>query len=180
MRFGAIVTTLILSATALSPLSEQARAETTRVYKTVHPDGSVSYSDQPSKKAQAMDVQPVETVPAFKAPASSSSRSQPSVTSPAQEYTQLTILNPSHDSAFWAGDGKVDITLEAQPGLRPKHQFRILLDGNARLQTQKTQISLTNIDRGIHQLTVEIIDENGETLKRAQNTFTLHRPSLRN
>ncbi len=158
-----------------------ASAETTRVYKIINPDGSVSYSDQPSSNAEAMDVQPVETVPAFRAP-TTGSQSQPSSGETAKRaapgYEQLSIQQPAHDTAFWSGNGDVMVAIATTPELSEYHRLRVILDGTTLMRVRDLHFTLPNVDRGTHQLEVQIIGSQDEIISATSSTFTLHRPSV--
>lgn len=160
-------------------LIQPGNAETTRVYKTVHPDGSISYSDQPSDRAEVMDVQPVETVPAYRGNTSAPSAATRTTSPPSNFYRSLSIVKPTNESAFWSGNGAVEIEIALQPALRKNDRVRISLDGELLKTSPIPRATLSNIDRGTHQLLVQVVDAQGEVLQAAQSTFTLHRPTVK-
>ncbi|WP_156492594.1 DUF4124 domain-containing protein, partial [Oleiphilus sp. HI0080] len=61
----AICSTPLVALTLL--LLSQPSLSATKVYKKVMPDGSISYSDEAQDDAEVLNVEPVPTVPAFKA-----------------------------------------------------------------------------------------------------------------
>lgn len=160
-------------------LAFSATADTTRVYKTVNPDGSVSYSDQPSERAKAMDVRPVETVPAFREIPSNPGASTKPTPEPRSFYRELNIVKPTNESAFWSGNGEVEIAVSLQPALRSTDRLQIVLDGKEQQSLRELKTVLSNVDRGTHQLEVRVVSAQGDVLQRTQHTFTLHRPSVK-
>ncbi|WP_156493338.1 DUF4124 domain-containing protein, partial [Oleiphilus sp. HI0125] len=65
----------------------------TKVYKTINPDGSISFSDEPSERSETIEVQDVATVPALKLPPSSTNTQQADTTTK-ELYQSLKILSP--------------------------------------------------------------------------------------
>ena len=62
------------------------------VYKSVGPDGSVTYSDKPDSKAKKIDLPPTTTVPAARAPAADTSageRQPADARKPAQDRAEI-------------------------------------------------------------------------------------------
>lgn len=165
--------------TAALLLFSQASLGATPVYKKVMPDGSISYSDEAQEDAEVMMVEPVPTVPAFKAPPKDRSAEVEEEPKPKNYYASLTITSPTHDSAFNSGSGTVDIQFKTNPSLIRGHRFKIFLDSQIVGEQTERSLTLTNVDRGTHQLSVHIVDQAGSVLKSATNTFTLHRPVIR-
>ena len=161
-------------------LLSQASLAATPVYKKVMPDGSISYSDEAQEDAEVMMVEPVPTVPAFKAPPREASNEVAEEPKPKNFYASVTITSPTHDSAFNSGSGTVDIQFRTNPSLIRGHRFKIFLDSQIVGEQTENSLTLTNVDRGTHQVSVHIVDQAGSVLKSATNTFTLHRPVIRN
>lgn len=150
---------------------------TTTVYKIKNPDGSVSYSDQPQDDAEVMNVEPISTVPAFQA-SDIPSASKELAEDTKAIYTELDIVNPGHDTAFYSGNGQVTISTKLTPALRKGHQFQFRLDGQNLATQTSGSYTVPLVDRGTHTLVVSVVDRNLKTLISKSSTFTIHRPKI--
>lgn len=168
-----------LSYLALVLFTLNANANTT-VYKKVMPDGSISFSDEAQSGAETIEVGPVTTVPAITPQLNeitdSPNESSADVTS---GYTSLSITTPSHNSAFNSGSGTVDISVSASPSLRNSDRFKFFLGRELLSEQQGTTLTINNVSRGSHELSVHIVDRSGKVLKTTTNTFTIHRPKVK-
>lgn len=148
----------------------------TTVYKVKNPDGSVSYSDEPVENAVKMDVEPVTTVPALQykdIPAAA----KETVESKAA-YTELDIVSPGHDTAFYSGNGVLNISTKLSPELKKGHQYLFTLDGKTIATQSAGSLTVDLVDRGTHTVTVSVVDRQLKTLISAASTFTIHRPKI--
>lgn len=160
-------------------LIAQPSLSATKVYKKVMPDGSISYSDEAQDDAEVLNVEPVPTVPAFKAPPSESKPEVKTEEKPKNFYASLTILSPENDTAFNSGSGTVEVKFKNNPSLIRGHKYKIFLGSLLLSEQTENSFVTSNVDRGTHQLSVHIVDQAGRVLKSATNTFTLHRPVIR-
>lgn len=149
------------------------------VYTYVDADGNRVFTDQPHRNAKKVDIAPTNRVdqPA-KAP-SRVSRPKPAA-GPVFHYQLLRILAPEPDSTVRDIEGNLNVTVTNEPELQPDHLYRLLLDSKPYGEPTRSPVfPLTNIDRGTHQLSVEIIDQYGRVLERTPNQpFHLIRISL--
>ena len=148
----------------------------TTVYKRTMPDGSVSYSDQADNRAEKINVQPIPTVPALKVETPIDSKPEEALKPP---YDLVRFTNPAHDSAFWSGNGSVNVQLEIKPALKSSHRIVFSMDGQNVATTQATAITMPLVDRGTHTLRADIVDAQGTRITSASSTFTIHRPVVR-
>lgn len=162
---------------AMLLVSAMVLAESTTVYKTVNPDGSITYSDQPSGYAEKLEVQPVPTVPAIKVPRKTFSASNKE-TKRSGTYTSLEILSPGHDTAFYSGNGDVNVSVLLEPALSNGHQFQYSLDGRVVATQAASSLMLNTLDRGTHSVSVAVIDRESKVVLSRSSTFTVHRPSV--
>ena len=91
------------------------------VYKITHPDGSVSYSDQPSDNAQQI-ITPVapssSPAPKQKPKTSSSAQSkEPEKEDKPVVYTSFSIASPQNGATIRANDGKLTVSIKIVPGI---------------------------------------------------------------
>jgi len=149
----------------------------TKVYKVVNPDGSISYSDKSQKNAQELLIPPVATIPAFQAIPSDSAPTS-SDTNASTNYLSMKISAPANNSAFYSGNGDIDVVVELIPTLNSGDQLQFQLDGKTVGTRPTNHMALKTLDRGSHSISVNLISKTGETLKTATSQFTVHRPSV--
>ncbi|MBM7061090.1 DUF4124 domain-containing protein [Pseudomonas sp. UL073] len=150
----------------LTLLSLPAAAE---VYTYLDADGNRVFTDRPrAGNAERVQMAPINAMgtPSPTAPpvAQAAPAAPPS-------YQLLRILVPEPDAAVQNGtSGDLIVTATSEPGLQPGHNYRLLLDGQPPLPPSRSPVfPLSNLDRGTHQLAVEIVDEQGRTLERTPN-----------
>jgi hypothetical protein len=99
---------------------------------------------------------------------------------PLFRYDMLRVLVPEPDATVRSTAGEIIVSVTSEPGLQRGHRYRLLLDGQATAEPGLSPVfPLTNIDRGTHQLSVEILDEQGRTVERTANQpFHMQRISL--
>ena len=153
------------------------------IYKWVDSDGNVHYSDQPSAGATEIKLRKatVYTPPAPPASQESASGTPKPETGakPVNPYQSIAIVGPEDDETIRSNDGQLQISIELKPGLKPNHKIRVYLDGNQALgELDTTQITLSNVDRGTHNLSVAVVDDKAQELLRSDSiTFHLLRIS---
>lgn len=99
---------------------------------------------------------------------------------PALHYDMLRVLVPEPDATIRSSAGELIVSITSEPGLQPGHRYRLLLDGQPTAEPGPSPVfALSNIDRGSHQLSIEILDEQGRTVERTANQpFHMQRISL--
>lgn len=136
-----------------------------QVYTYVDADGNRVFTDRPaSDNAERIELPPTNnmSMPASAAPAPAA---EPRTRAPS--YQMLRILLPQPDVTIRDSAGNLIVTATSEPALHSGHSFRLLLDGQAAGTSGRSPVfSLENIDRGTHQLAVEIIDSQGRILER--------------
>lgn len=167
---------LAISLCLLFGVSQSVLAE---VYTYVDADGNRVFTDQPHRNAKRVDIAPTNRVDQPTKAASRASKSKPAA-SPIFHYQLLRILAPEPDSTIRDIEGNLNVTVSNDPELQPGHVYRLLLDSKPYGEPTRSPVfPLTNIDRGTHQLSVEIIDPYGRVLERTPNQpFHLIRISL--
>lgn len=95
-------------------------------------------------------------------------------------YNMLRVLIPEPDATIRSSTGELIVSITSEPGLQAGHRYRLLLDGQATAEPGPSPVfALSNIDRGSHQLSIEILDEQGRTVERTANQpFHMQRISL--
>jgi hypothetical protein len=157
-----------------------ASVQATRVYRSVAPDGSVLYSDQPGPGTEEVDVgQPAAIV-------SSPVPQKPAAPLPAPEpkqavvYTTLRITQPTNDAVHWFAEGPVRVEVEIVPPLAEGDLVVPILDGVPQgAGVAANSFTLSGLDPNTYQLAVAIHDADGKELKRSPSVrFHFKRQSL--
>ncbi len=166
---------LLLSALLLG-LASSAGAQ---VYTYIDAEGNRVFTDQPrSDQAQRVELAPSNSMsisePLYAPPAAATPPE------PSQRYQVLRILVPQPDATIRDNSGNLIVSVSSEPALLPGHHYRLLLDGVEVGESGRSPVfPLANIDRGTHQLAVEIIDAQGRIIERTPSQpFHLHRISL--
>ncbi|WP_429375672.1 DUF4124 domain-containing protein [Pseudomonas frederiksbergensis] len=99
---------------------------------------------------------------------------------PLFHYDMLRVLVPDPDATIRSTAGELIVSVTSEPGLQQGHRYRLLLDGQPTAEPGPSPVfALSNIDRGSHNLSVEILDEQGRTVERTANQpFHMQRISL--
>lgn len=138
------------------------------VYTYIDAEGNRVYTDQPRRNAKKVDITPSNNmaVPHKKSPTKSANQTLP----PLFTYQLLRILAPEPDAAIRDMQGNLTVTVTNEPSLQPGHSYRLLLDGKPYGASGRSPVfALTNIDRGTHQLSIEIVDQYGRVAERTPN-----------
>ena len=136
-----------------------------QVYTYIDAEGNRVFTDKPrSGDAERVELAPsnsmptiqTQTVPVIEAPPE-----------PSQRYSLLRILVPQPDATIRDSAGNLIVSVNSEPKLFPQHSYRLLLNGTQVGETGSSPVfPLENIDRGTHQLAVEIIDPQGRIIER--------------
>lgn len=150
------------------------------VFTYVDANGNRVFTDQPTKGAKRVEIPPTNNLTAtpsgHKAPAASKAPKAKAMA----HYQLLRILVPEPDATIRNMQGEMIVTVTSEPALMEGHAYRLLLDGQPVGDTGRSPVfPLSNVDRGTHQLSVEIIDAQGRVVERTPNQpFHMQRISL--
>lgn len=165
--------TLIALTTVLATFT--ATAQTT-VYITRDADGNPTFSDKKSAGAEIHIVEELPSMTAF--PVSTSTRPTRKFEFDTSErestYDRLTIISPVDGTTLpQALNGDVQITALLLPELQGADEI-VLKDADTEIMRgTETTFALTQLDRGEHRLSVEVVSAEGDTVIRSQ-TITLY------
>lgn len=148
----------------LAVLSISAMAE---VYTYVDAQGNRVFTDRPKAgNAKRVEMAPMNEMPAPQVRAKRETASHPAPIAP-PVYQVLRILFPAPDAMVEDAAGNLMVTVSSEPPLLPEHSYRLLLDGkHVGTPGRSAVFPLENLDRGTHQLAVEIIDSRGLVMER--------------
>lgn len=143
------------------------------IYKTIDKEGNVVYSDSrtPGQSNEEVKLKPITPLPAISTPNKvqpyASTREPPSAKN---FYSQLKIVEPVNGGTV-RNEGNFTVRVQTQPTLASGHRARLLLDGIKVSQEKKTMIfTLLNVDRGSHDLLVEIVDGNNRVIQTSKTS----------
>ncbi|MBV4460797.1 DUF4124 domain-containing protein [Pseudomonas sp. COR58] len=155
-------------------------AASAEVFTYTDAQGNRVYTDQPRG-----DAKRIQLTTSNRMPAASAGKTSPAVKNPMPEptpfrYDMLRVLIPEPDATIRSSAGELIVSVTSEPGLQPGHRYRLLLDGQATGEPGPSPVfPLSNIDRGSHNLSVEILDGQGRTVERTANQpFHMQRISL--
>lgn len=150
-----------------------------RIYRYTDADGHPAYSDQPPAGApsQTIELAPPNRAEAHKVEARTASGPADSLRA---VYDVLELEGMPNTGVIRANDGTFTVEVRLQPRLLPSHRLRLLLDGQPYGQsTNAPSLQLVNIDRGEHQLAVQVLDGENLLQQSPSVTFTLQRAHRR-
>ncbi|WP_339448222.1 DUF4124 domain-containing protein [Pseudomonas sp. EA_5y_Pfl2_R50] len=150
------------------------------VFTYVDAQGNRVYTDQPRGNAKRVPVATSNRMSANPTAAAPISTAKKIAEPPLFHYDMLRILIPEPDATIRSSAGEVIVSVTSEPGLQRGHRYRLLLDGQATGEPGLSPVfPLNNIDRGSHNLSVEVLDEQGRTVERTANQpFHMQRISL--
>jgi len=147
-------------------IGESAIAE---VYTYIDAEGNRVFTDQPRRNAKKVDIAPGNQIKSAPRKPGQASNTKPAP-GPLFRYQLLRILAPEPDATIRDVQGNLIVTVTNDPELQPGHTYRLLLDSKVYSEKGRSPVfPLTNIDRGTHQLSIEIVDEFGRVAERTPN-----------
>jgi hypothetical protein len=176
---------LLLLAVLLGPLlgaTEASAAETAsgKIYRTTDAQGNVLWTDTPPANAAAaerVELQQTNTAPP--------PPSRPAVAAPSDNDADavshsVSIASPPDETSLPMGPGNFSVTAQVKPSLGPDESLQLYLDdmpwGGPQ---QAASWDLTNVFRGAHDLTVAVLDGDGQQLTKSEPVRVyVHRPSI--
>ena len=148
------------------------------VYTYIDANGNRVFTDQPpSGHAERIELAPSNSMRAVTPrPPAPAAPAQPQ----AAGYQILRILVPEPDATIRDMAGNLIVSASSEPGLHAGHGFRLIMDGQPVSEVGRSPVfPLQNIDRGTHQISVEIVDANGRIVERTPSQpFHMKRISL--
>lgn len=151
------------------------------VYKRTGPGGEIEFSDTPGDDAEQVVVPPPNTY--HQEPLPRLARPSPAEDDEESDAVEIEvrIVSPTDDEPVVATSGDVTIQAAVEPALgqTPGKRLRFLLDGTPVGVQSGTTLSLNNVDRGTHQIAVQVLDAEEEVLAESpSSTFHMICPSV--
>ena len=172
------ILSIALVSTLIAAISTNTTAQT-NVYKSVNEEGIVEYSDQPREGAETIKVKNPQSITLPKGADVFSPSSNEKETDNNNIYQSIVITQPTHDSAFNSGSGQILVSSKTTPPLSSNHSIQLVVDGTSYNNNKSGSFNLNNVDRGTHQVQVNVINDTGDILISSEvTTFTLHRTTV--
>jgi hypothetical protein len=140
------------------------------VYRTVGPDGEVTYTDEPpSKSAKPVKLPPIQVVSPYSrtVPAAPSASSGSDLAGGAP--LSAKIISPAADETFRNADGTLSVSVQLPQPLPEGYGLKYLLDGIPQngTATRNLNFTLEGVERGEHLISVVTVDARGTEVGRA-------------
>ncbi|KIP99857.1 MULTISPECIES: DUF4124 domain-containing protein [Pseudomonas] len=150
-----------------------------QVYTYVDAEGNRVFTDKP-RDGNAQQVQMAPSNRIEPAQTRSTTPAAPVAPQPVLGYELLRITIPQPDATINDNAGNLIVTVNSDPALHPGHSYRLLLDGQPVGSAGRSPVfPLENVDRGTHQIAVEIITEGGIIVERTPSQpFHMKRVTL--
>ncbi len=170
---------VVLALALVSLVMSSGLLAATKIYRTVDENGNVVFTDVPPRNDQSLQTKTVEldSLNSYEPVGETILRSpdgrelwiiedetDEEEEPVAANYQFLGIISPTNDATIRDNAGNLRIAAKISPELRPGHRLRLLLDGSPRQTSRNPDFYLSNVDRGTHQLSVQVLDEAGTVL----------------
>ncbi len=156
---------LLLGLTGLS-LTLPAAAQ---IYMHRDANGNPVFTDRPAGgQSEPVPLTPLNewsAPPPSATPATPPEAAQPAAS---RRYLKVQIVTPEPDATIRDNTGNLTVVASSEPALMPGHRYRLLINGTPAGEQTAPRFALQNLDRGSHELVVEIIDERGLSLLRSE------------
>jgi hypothetical protein len=148
-------------------------ADDKKVFVTVDKNNNLVFSDSPSPGATQVTVKDTATAMLPTSPGVSTAVVQESTT------FEVAISKPEQQGTVRENSGTVYVSGQIKPMFAQGLRVKLYLDGKQVAgPTGNANFILHNVDRGEHQLTLELLDQSGKVIATSPvTTFYLHRAS---
>ncbi len=148
------------------------------IYKIVDENGNVIFTDKATYDAEKIEVEDVQTIKQAPLTSNASSKIKKNFSSSNELYQAFSVVKPANGEGYRNNAGTVNIQLSLQPSLIRGHSVLIKLDGEQISKGTSLSAKLTNMERGEHTLTAQVLSSNGKVIISATSVFTLLRVAL--
>ena len=131
-------------------------AQAAEIYTYKDEQGRTVFTDKPTPDKAAKPISlsdPNQIAPIATPPATTSTSS----VMPSIGHQQISFSNLPEGNAFRANDGNITLRVEVSPALTAHQQLRLLVDGQAVAETSGSSFTLPNLDRGEHQIQLQLL-----------------------
>jgi len=132
-----------------------------RMYRTTDAEGNTVFTDVMTDGATEVELGTTIIYPsdAITQPYRGTDTGAPaSGEATAYSYRVLEILEPPPEAVIRNNTGNFVVKGGFSPGLHQDHRIQLLIDGVVYASGQSTLFELENVDRGVHELQLQIVD----------------------
>ncbi|MFT5032445.1 MAG: hypothetical protein ACI9OO_000376 [Bacteroidia bacterium] len=133
------------------------------IYRSKDKRGHTVFTDQHSDDAERIELQDTNRTPAL-VPRPRASKAKPK--GEGSGY-RVEIVQPANNSVVPSGLVPTQVSVNIDPPLLPKHRVQFLLDGESLLVSSSQQHTIKRLKPGSHQISVRVVDADGESLGEA-------------
>ncbi|MEH6532185.1 MAG: DUF4124 domain-containing protein [Photobacterium frigidiphilum] len=158
--------------------------QATTIYSWVDNNGTVHFTDQPNAahtKVYELVTPPSTPLnPIIDEIENSGEYAELTLPSAPEALPPATIrfITPSHEQTLRSNAGHIDITASSSREITKDYKVQVVLDGNSHLAPQNSlTFSLFDIDRGSHQLQLQLLKDGKVIALSNSITVYLHRAS---
>ncbi|MEH6593908.1 MAG: DUF4124 domain-containing protein [Halioglobus sp.] len=153
------------------------------IYKTIDENGNVTYTDQPPTSGESTEKITLTPTNSSAPPPEIYRPVQPSKEAETDAISyEIAVVAPANETTIPMGGGNFSVSASISPPLATGQTLQLLLDGEARGDPQSAPSwALTNVFRGAHDLTVSVLDTDGQSLATSDPIRVyVMRPSINN
>lgn len=168
-----MIKTILLTLLILS-IATPVYSGSAKIYVWRSETGVLVYSDTPRPGAEEVIATKGNVV---KSSAHIETQTLDIETQKIKEEYQVVINHPKHNSTIRDNTGSVYISGSIKPIFKRGLKIQLIVDDNPHLKPQThTMFSLRNMDRGEHQIKMELLNEKGKVIALSKAiTFYMHR-----
>jgi len=166
-----LLTLLILS------IATPVNASTAKIYVWRNEKGELVYSDTPRPGAEEVKTKPGNVI---KSSTTVETQVLDIESKKIEEKYQVVINHPKDNTTIRDNTGSIYISGSIKPIFKRGLRIQLILDNEPHLKPQThTMFSLRNIDRGEHQIKMQLLNEKGKVIALSKAiTFYMHRASV--
>jgi hypothetical protein len=172
-------TRVLLLGCLLAFASQVPSATRTEVWVWTDADGVKHYSDYPAPGARKLTLVGNTAQGGAPPPPPVATPSSRPAKPPPTEYTALEILLPENEASFFGTDAVVDIRVRSEPLVAETDHLLVFVDGKQVGEANVYEHTLTDLERGAHQLVAVLSDARGvEKLRSEPRVFYIKQTTL--
>lgn len=151
---------------------------TAEIFQYTDAQGNRVYTDLPPQNKEASSVK-LPTANTVYMPAAPRSRNRPDKNEAAdatQPYSLLELQNLPTEEAIRSNSGSFTVAIAIEPRLANQHRLQLLIDGKPYgAASRSTHITVHNLDRGEHRLSVQVLAHQRVIQSSAEQTIAVQR-----
>ena len=141
-------------------------AASAQIYRTTDEQGNVVFTDRPpasSTTAEPVELPETNTTPAT--PVRPRPKPTPAAEEPEGSGISVAIKIPANETTIPMGPGNFSVNVAVEPALPGGTSLQLYMDGIPWGDAQQgTSWALSNVFRGAHDITVAVVDSQGQHL----------------